>query len=86
MVPQDYLLRMGPIICVAMSEGCIPKINAVMTQRTGRERKKAYKPIHSPIHPPCIQFMAIRSTVFVWHRIFNCGVVDVKGPISLKVL
>jgi len=77
MMPQDYLLWVGSVICVAMAKGGIPDINSVRAERT--------KSTYSPIHSPRIQFKATGSNSFVWHRIFNCSVVDVKGPIPLEV-
>jgi len=76
-MPQDYVLWVGSVICVAMTKGGIPDMNTVRAEST--------KSTYSPIHSPRIQFKATWSNSLVWHRIFNCGVVDVKGPIPLKV-
>jgi hypothetical protein len=77
MMAQDYLLWVGSVICVTMTKGSIPDINTVRAERTNS--------MYSPIHSPRKQFKAARSDSFVWHRIFNCRVVDIKGPIAFKV-
>ena len=77
MMLQNYLLWVGSVICVTMAKGSVPEINTV--------RVEGLKSTHSPIRSPRIQFKATHNS-FVWHRIFNCSVVDVEGPIPLKVL
>jgi len=33
-----------------------------------------------------MQFKPSRSVMFAWHGVLNCGVVEIKRPISLGVL
>jgi hypothetical protein len=40
----------------------------------------------SPIRPPRIQLKTIQNPTFVWHRVVDCSVVEVKGTISLWIL
>jgi hypothetical protein len=42
--------------------------------------------MNSPIRAPCTQFKPSRSITFAWHRILDCGVVEIKCPIPLRVL
>ena len=42
--------------------------------------------MNSPIRAPCTQFKPSRSATFAWHRILDCGVVEIECPISFRVL
>ena len=39
-----------------------------------------------PVRSPRIQFSTTSGITFVWHRVFDSSIVEVKGPIALRVL
>jgi hypothetical protein len=83
MMSQDYLLRVGSVICVTISKGRIPRINTTGLRKTWR---KDYELIYTPIRTPRIQFKLMQSGAPARHCVLNCGVVEVKCPIPLEVL
>ena len=41
--------------------------------------------MNAPIRAPYIQLKPSRTVTFAWHRVLDCGVVEIKCPIPLRV-
>lgn len=50
------------------------------------EEMESWPAMNLPIRAPCIQCKPSRSITFAWHRVLNCGVVEIKCPVPLRVL